>query len=77
VLLAPPIDFIEGYWTPQEQAIVEHKLQYAFVGSAETLRSELAALVAQTGADELMTTVRIYESDACLHSLEVLAEVLK
>ncbi|MFT5090644.1 MAG: luciferase family oxidoreductase group 1 [Candidatus Latescibacterota bacterium] len=77
VLLAPPIDFIEGYWTPQEQAIVEHKLQYAFVGSAETLRSELAALVAQTGADELMTTVRIYESDACLHSLEVLADVLK
>ncbi len=76
VLLAPPIDTIEGYWTPQEQAVVEHKLQYAFVGSAETLRGELAAFAAQTGADELMTTVRIYEPEACLHSLEVLAEAL-
>lgn len=76
VLLGPPIDSIAGYWTPQEQAIVEHKLQYAFVGSAATLRGEIAALLVQTGADELMTTVRIYEPEACLRSLEVLAEAV-
>lgn len=73
--LPPPIADIETYWTPQEQMSVEHKLTYAFVGSAKTVGQGLADLIEKTEADELITTVRIFDPKACLRSLEVLADV--
>ena len=73
--IAPPIEDIEAYWTPRERPAVEHKLRYTFVGSAETVRSGIAGLIQQTGADELISTVRIFDPLACLRSLEILASV--
>jgi len=71
----PPIDDIEAYWTPQEKLQASHKLQYAVVGSPETVRAGLEAVIAQTGADELMVVTAVYEHAARLRSLEILAEV--
>ena len=73
--LEPPIDDIEAYWMPHEKPAVEHKLRYAFVGSAETIRNRIREFIGQTGADELITTVRIFDPAACHRSLEILAEV--
>lgn len=73
--LPPPVDDIEAYWHPQEKMGVAHKLTYAYVGSAETIAEGLADLIAKTEADELMTTVRIFDPKACLRSLEILADV--
>jgi luciferase family oxidoreductase group 1 len=75
--LEPPIDNIDPYWSELERAAVEHKLKFAFVGCAETLRRGLVDVIDQTAADELMTTVRIFDREACLRSLEVLADVLR
>ena len=71
--LGPPVDDIEACWTAMEKPAVEHKLTYSFVGSPETVQSGIAALITETEADELMTTVRIFDPDACLRSLEILA----
>ena len=71
----PPIDNIEDYWLPREKPSVEHKLRYAFVGSADTVRAKLDEFTKLTGADELITTVRIFEPEACHRSLEILADV--
>ena len=73
--LPEPISDIEAYWNPHEKMGAEHKLRYAFVGSAATVGRGLGALIDKTGADELMTTVRIFDPDACLRSLEILAGV--
>jgi luciferase family oxidoreductase group 1 len=73
--MGPAIDDIEIYWTPDEKRAVEHKLSYSCVGSANTVRRGLTELIQQTAADEVMTTVRIFEPDAGLRSLEILAQV--
>ena len=73
--MGPAIDDIETYWSPEEKRVVQHKLKYSSVGSADTVRQDLAALIQETAADEVMTTVRIFDSEAGLRSLEILARV--
>ena len=73
--MGPPIDDIDKYWNALEKPAVEHKLKYSIVGSEETLRDGLADLIEQTAADELMTTVRIFDPAACMRSLEIMAAV--
>jgi luciferase family oxidoreductase group 1 len=73
--LNPPLDTTEGLWTPAEQAGVDHALSYAVVGSADTVRRGLKAIIDQTGADELMLTAQIYDHSARLRSFERVAEI--
>lgn len=73
--MGPPIDDIERYWTPEEKRAVEHKLHYSYVGDADTVEEGLSALLAETGADEIMTTVRAFDPAAGRRSLEILAQV--
>ena len=72
----PPIGHINEYWQAHEIQAVQHKLTYSFVGSGESLGPQLQTFVDQTGADELITTVRIYDPNACHRSLEILAQVM-
>jgi alkanesulfonate monooxygenase SsuD/methylene tetrahydromethanopterin reductase-like flavin-dependent oxidoreductase (luciferase family) len=53
-LSQPPIDAIESYWSPKEKAQAMGMLARSIVGSSDTVRSGLEALVAETGADELI-----------------------
>ncbi|GAA0602377.1 LLM class flavin-dependent oxidoreductase [Caenispirillum bisanense] len=72
--LPPPVDDIAAVGSPAELEMVDHALQYAFVGTAATVRQELAEFVAATGADEVMVTAQIHEHAARLHSFRLLAE---
>jgi luciferase family oxidoreductase group 1 len=65
----------EHAWTDEERAFVEHRLSTAAVGSAETVRENLAALATETGADEVMVTVATPELPDRLRTLEALAPV--
>ncbi len=71
--LQPPIDDIEPYWSPAEKAHVSQMLRYAFIGSPETLRRELGAFVAKTGADEIMVTAPIFDHEKRKRSYEIVA----
>ena len=73
--LQPPIEDIEAYWLPGERAQVEALLGRAVVGSVETVRNNLANLVKETGADELMIVSAIYDHAARLRSYELFAEI--
>jgi luciferase family oxidoreductase group 1 len=73
--LQPPLDTMQGRWTPMEQAGVEHALRYAVIGSPETVRSKLEAFIALTNPDELMVTAQIFDHTARLRSFEILAEL--
>jgi luciferase family oxidoreductase group 1 len=72
--LQPPIDDIETYWSPLEQAQAQRMLACSFVGSADTVRNGLARFVELTRAEELIVAAAIYDHGARLRSYEILAE---
>jgi luciferase family oxidoreductase group 1 len=73
--MKPPIDDIETYWSGPEKVQAQRMLACSFVGSQETLRRDLTAFMARTGADELMVATAVYDHGARLRSYEVLAGV--
>ena len=73
--LPPPVDSMDGRWTPVEQAGVEHAFREAVVGSRATVRRGLAAFLERTRVDELMVTAAIFDPAARLRSFELVADV--
>jgi luciferase family oxidoreductase group 1 len=73
-LSQPPIDDIESYWTPMEKAQATRMLARSIVGSLDTVRKGIAALVEETGADELIIVSDVYEHAERLRSVELIAE---
>jgi luciferase family oxidoreductase group 1 len=74
--LPPPVDDIEGYWTPTEKAQASAMLSCSVVGSPETVRRGIRRLVEATGADELIVAAAIHDHQARLRSYEILAEAV-
>jgi luciferase family oxidoreductase group 1 len=76
-LSQPPIDDIESYWSPAEKAQAMSMLTRSIVGSPNTVRSGIDALVAETGADELMIVSDVYDHAARLRSFELIASAVR
>jgi luciferase family oxidoreductase group 1 len=74
-LSLPPIDDIETYWSPMEKAQALRMLSRSIVGSPDTVRAAIAALVTETQADELMIVSDIYDQGARKRALEIIADV--
>ncbi len=74
-LSQPPIDDIDDYWSPIEKAQAQRMLARSIVGSPETVGAGIAALVAETGADELMIVSDIFDRSARRRSFAIIAEV--
>ena len=70
----PPIDDIETYWTPREKAQAKRMLERSIIGSPSTVREGIEALIAETGADELIIVSDVYEHEKRLRSFELIAE---
>jgi luciferase family oxidoreductase group 1 len=73
-LSQPPIDDIESYWTPMEKAQAMRMLARSIIGSPDTVRKGIGALVEETGADELIVVSDIYEHSERLRSIELIAK---
>jgi luciferase family oxidoreductase group 1 len=72
--LPPPVDTMEGLWSPMEQAGVGQAFREAVVGSPATVQRGIAAFLQRTGVDELMVTAAIYDHAARLRSFELIAQ---
>ena len=72
--LPPPVESMEGRWSPAEEANLRHMMAYAIVGGPETVRRGLEKFIASTQADELMITAQIYDHAARLRSFELTAQ---
>lgn len=72
-LFPPPIENIESFWSPQEKMVAGNMLGYSIVGSAETVRKGLTRVYEETKADELIIVSSVYEIEARLKSLEIIA----
>jgi len=64
---------LEALWTPHEKAQVQRMLVASAVGSPDSVRQQLASLVEQTRADELIVAGAIHDHEARLRSYELLA----
>jgi luciferase family oxidoreductase group 1 len=75
VPLPPPVESMEGGWTPMEEEGVKNAFREAIVGSAATVKRGIEAFLRRTGVDELMVTAAIYDHAARLRSFELVAQV--
>ncbi len=76
-LSKPPIDDIETYWSSDQKARALGMLSRSVVGSPQTVRAGLRAFVDETKVDELMVVSDVFDHQARLRSLELIAAAAK
>ena len=70
-VLMPPVESMDGLWEPREEAYVRSHLGVAIIGGPETVKKKLAAVIEQTGADELIVTTDFYDPADRKRSFEI------
>ena len=68
---------VEGYYERLDSAargMIDAALACSAVGSPETVRAQMEAFIARTGADELMVTSQIWDPAARVRSIELLSQ---
>jgi luciferase family oxidoreductase group 1 len=71
--LPRPVATMDGLWSASEQQGVQQMLAVSVVGGPQTVVQGLAALVAQTGADELIVAGAVHDHTLRLRSYQLLA----
>lgn len=75
VPFAKPVELMDALWSVSEKHMINHTLQYAFVGSKESVKFKMKSFVEKTGIDELIVSFPIYDAEKRLKSLALMAEV--
>ncbi|WP_417528877.1 LLM class flavin-dependent oxidoreductase [Marinomonas shanghaiensis] len=75
VPFAKPVDTMNNIWSPSEKRMVDHMLQYAMVGSKESVAFQLMSFLELTNVDELIVSMPIHDAEARLKSLRLMAEI--
>ncbi|MFI0472623.1 LLM class flavin-dependent oxidoreductase [Halomonas sp. HMF6819] len=71
----PPVEQLD--WTPMEQAQVSQFLGAAIIGGPDTVKAELEAFQARTGADELMINSDFFDPQDRLRSYEIVMDAAR
>ena len=74
--LKPPVDSMDGIWTPMEAAGITRALAASVVGGPETLRSGLDRFIDRYQPDELLIASQIYDHAARRRSMTLAVEHL-
>lgn len=72
-----PVQTLGDEWSPRELMAMEQTLARSLVGEPDRVRHGLKALLAETGADELMFNGPIVDHQARLRSFEIAAELMQ
>lgn len=73
--LRPPVESMDGLWTPQEEAGVREFLALAAVGTPERVRAHLQHLAAELNINEFMFANDVYDPDERIRALELLMSI--
>jgi luciferase family oxidoreductase group 1 len=73
--LQPPVESMDGKWSPQEKAQVDNFLALSVVGSPTTIKQKLETVVNDLGVDEFIFTNDLYDSEKRHHALEIIMSV--
>ena len=74
-LIPPPVDDMEGYWTPEEKAGVERALACSVVGDRDTVAEGLSRFVQRHRPNELIVVANIHDHQARLQRLGLPADL--
>lgn len=74
--LPTPQEAAEYPYTDLDRNFLEQRLASSIVGSPETVRKGLEALLTDTGADELMVTTMVHDHEDRKRSYELVAELV-
>lgn len=72
--VVPPEEAARHDYTDHQNRIIENHRKLWIVGSPETVKREIEAKVAESGADEVMVTTTAWDYDMRLRSYRLLAE---
>lgn len=75
--MPPPVDDMNKVWNLRIKMAVEQMLKYTFIGSKETIQTELTDFIDKTGADELMIASYLYDHQERIKSHRLFAEVVE
>lgn len=75
--IQPPVDSMDGLWSPAEKAQVDRMTAYSIVGSPATIRAGLDKVLADTQADEIIGTALMHDHASRVRSFEIAADVFK
>lgn len=73
--LPPPVESMNGLWSPMEEAHISQMMQYTFVGSKEAVHKKLVSFISETRVDEMITVAHIHNQESRLKSFELLAQL--
>ncbi len=71
--LQPPVKTMD--WNDYERMAVNQMMEYSFIGSAETVRTDLKEFIDLTRVDELMIASHIFDHKARLKSFEIVSSL--
>jgi len=71
--LKPPVDTMDGFWTPQEKAQVDSFLGLSVVGGPQTIKHKLQMIQKDLAVDEFIFTNDMYDSADKYQALKILS----
>lgn len=72
-----PVDSMDGLWSEQEEALVYQKLSCTFIGTSQSVQSDLQRFCDVLEIDELMITSPIYDHQDRLKSFTLFKEAMQ
>ncbi|SDM93799.1 luciferase family oxidoreductase, group 1 [Fictibacillus solisalsi] len=73
--LKPPVESMEGIWSPYEKASIDQQLRTTMIGTPETVKAKLQAFLDETQADEMIINAQIFDHQDRLRSFEIVSEI--
>ncbi|KMY43587.1 hypothetical protein AC622_04525 [Bacillus sp. FJAT-27916] len=73
--LSPPVESMDGLWSPGEKQMAQSMTSVSLIGSKETVRKQLAEFQAAHHVDEIMAVSYIFDPDKQKRSYEILKEI--
>ncbi len=77
VEVKPPVESMDRLWNPMEREAVEARLHAAIVGSPDTVKTKLQALVDRVGIDEILVVTDTFDTEDRLFTYQAAADAAK
>jgi luciferase family oxidoreductase group 1 len=75
--LQPPVETMDGIWTPMEEEMTKSMSSVTLIGSKETIRQQLTSFQDYYAVDEIMAVSYIYDVEKQKRSYEIFKEVVE
>jgi luciferase family oxidoreductase group 1 len=77
VLTPPPVDSMDGLWSPQERAAVEMRLGASVVGGPQTVAARMTTLLQEVEVDEVILVSDLFRHADRLRSYEIAMKAMR